>query len=206
MHKLEKRQAIEGPEGKVVDNNVSIISSQSFIVIFVSPYNLITTYKQGVVRRIICPSDVLGQGGNNNGGRYCDRCSCRDAHCNYDCRKCGGVVHNDRYCDRCSCRENDCHYDCRKCVNDNSGWSNNNNQGSNGGQNNNWSNSGNVNCGSCNCRRNDCNNTCLKCHRNVNPSNNYPGNSGSSWGNNNNGGWGNSGWRKNNKVKQRINA
>ena len=29
MHKLEKRQAIEGPEGKVVDNNVSIISSQS---------------------------------------------------------------------------------------------------------------------------------------------------------------------------------
>ena len=30
MHKLEKRQAIEGPEGKVVDNNVSIISSQSW--------------------------------------------------------------------------------------------------------------------------------------------------------------------------------
>ena len=30
MHKLEKRQAIEGPEGKVADNNVSIISCQSY--------------------------------------------------------------------------------------------------------------------------------------------------------------------------------
>ena len=31
MHKLEKRQAIEGPEGKVVDNNVSTYFIFSFI-------------------------------------------------------------------------------------------------------------------------------------------------------------------------------
>ena len=44
MHKLEKRQAIEGPEGKVVDNNVSIISSQSYVSTLFSSCNSIAIH------------------------------------------------------------------------------------------------------------------------------------------------------------------
>jgi len=165
MHKLEKRQAIESNRKEGSSNA-----------------------DPEVVNRLICPQHILGQGGSNNGGRYCDRCSCRDR---------------------------ECHHDCRKCSNGNSAWSDNNGNHNNG-QNNNWSNSGKVNCGRCNCQKRDCKNTCLKCYKNNNNNNypgnsgsswsnnnNYPGNQGSSWGGNNNGGWSNSGWRNTNGVIER---
>ena len=46
MHKLEKRQAIEGPEGKVVSDIVSIIYIASYFYgnTLFSSYNSITTH------------------------------------------------------------------------------------------------------------------------------------------------------------------
>merc|ERR1712226_933830 len=143
MHKLEKRQALQSYRKRGNSNK-----------------------KPDVVNRIICPHHILGQGGNNNGNRYCDRCSCRDRDCNYDCRK---------------------------CANENSGWTGNNGNHNNG-QNNNWSNSGHVNCDRCYCRNRECSNTCLKCHKNNNypgnsgsswGSNNNGGWSNSGWRNGN---------------------
>ena len=206
MHKIEKRQALESnkkdgyPNKEPVSQMAGISISDhklydNLIKCFVNHFQF--DLNKEVANRIIpCPQDVLGQGGNNGG----------------------------RYCNNCYCNERRCHYECRKCSNGNNGWGNGNhhnnrpgNNWSNGGnQGNNWSNSGHINCQRCNCRDGGCWNTCLKCHRNNNNNNhgnnwgnnnNYPSNSGSSWGNNRPGNsWGNQngGWRNDNGVNGRL--
>merc|ERR1712038_1901970 len=136
MHKLEKRQALEASEKS---GNADA--------------------DQEVATRLICPQDLLGQSGGNN-GRYCDRCYCSDWDCRRDCRKCSYGNNNANgwsssssssypssssttvtSCSSCYCSSSSwCRSKCSKCRNNNAGWSNNNG----GSYNNGWRSSNSV--------------------------------------------------------------
>lgn len=196
MHKLEKRQAIEGNERK---GN--------------------TDGDPEVATRFICPQDLLNPGGSsgNNNGRYCDRCYCSDWDCRRDCRKCGNSgasgwssssssgnnnwgqsSSNHVNCNSCYCSSNSCRNTCRKCSsNNNSGhYNNNNNNGhyqssSNSGHYQSSSTTTSVSCSSCYCSNYSCKRGCNKCSSSNN----------SGW---NNGGSYNNGWRSSNGVNGRT--
>jgi len=188
MHKLEKRQALEASEKTGnVDGD------------------------QEVATRLICPQDLLGQSGGNN-GRYCDRCYCSDWDCRRDCRKCsygnnnangwssgGSSSSNNNWgqsssnhvnCNSCYCStSSSCRNTCRKCV------SNNNANGWSSSSSSSYPSSSSTtvtSCSSCYCSSSSwCRSKCSKCRNN---------NSG--WSNNNGGSY-NNGWRSSNSVKGR---
>merc|ERR1711944_169555 len=158
MHKLEKRQALEA-NGKTGT----------------------TDEDPEVATRFICPQDLLNPGGsNNNNGRYCDWCSCRDRDCRYDCRKCGNSglggwssgstsssnnnwgssSSNSVNCNSCYCSSYSCRNTCCKCT------SNNNNGHYNSGSSSSSSSTSYVNCNSCYCSNYSCKNNCGKCRNN----------------------------------------
>jgi len=194
MHKLEKRQAIEGNErsGNTEDD-------------------------PEVATRLICPQDLLNPGGSNN-GRYCDRCYCSDWDCRRDCRKCGnsGLTgwssnsgnnngwssssgnnnwgqssSNHVNCNSCYCSSSSCRNTCRKCASSsNSGHYNNNNSGSGHYHTSVSTSTTYVNCNTCYCSNNSCKLSCSRCRNN-----NSGYNSGGSY---------NNGWRNSNSVNGRT--
>lgn len=178
MHKLEKRQALEGNEKEGNSDAESEIAGRFF-----------------------CPG---GGGTAHNSGRFCDRCRCsRDWDCRRDCRKCGnnGYDSNDSAFGWSSNSGNNNPGQTNgwssNSGNNNygqtSGWNGNSGSSNNYGQNNYGNNNDQVNCNSCYCSNYSCKKTCRRCDNN-NGNNNYNfGNSGSS---NNYGGSYNNGWRR----------